>query len=155
MGKRINNYSVQSVKLVRESAKVYDLESAVIRSPRDAYKVFNSVLDMENLPNEHFVMLSLNTKNEVVGVHTIFVGSLNSSIVHPREVFQRALLNNAASIMVAHNHPSGNPTPSPEDIDVTKRLKEAGGIVGIELLDHIIIGHEGRYFSLREKGYIK
>lgn len=151
MGKRINIYSVT---LVKESAKIYDLDTAVIRSPQDARDVIVGVLGMEDLPNEHFVMLSLNTKNKVVGVHTIFVGSLNSSIVHPREVFQRALLNNSASIMVFHNHPSGDPTPSPEDIDVTKRLKQAGEIIGIELLDHIIIGDEGRYTSLREKGYI-
>lgn len=151
MGKRINIYSVT---LVKESAKIYDLDTAVIRGPQDARDVIVEILDMENLPNEHFVMLSLNTKNKIVGVHTIFVGSLNSSIVHPREIFQRALLNNSASIMVFHNHPSGDPTPSHEDIEVTNRLKQAGEIIGIELLDHIIIGDEGRYISLREKGYI-
>lgn len=151
MGKRINIYSVT---LVKESAKIYDLDTAVIRGPQDARDVIVKVLDMENLPNEHFVMLSLNTKNKVVGVHTIFVGSLNSSIVHPREIFQRALLNNSASIVVFHNHPSGDPTPSREDIEVTKRLEQAGEIIGIEVLDHIIIGDEGRYTSLREKGYI-
>lgn len=151
MGKRINIYSVQ---LVKESAKVYDLEGAVIRSPQDGRDIINRVLDMENLPNEHFVMMTLSTKNHVIGVHTIFIGSLNASIVHPREVFQRALLNNAASIIVAHNHPSGDPTPSKEDIEVTKRLGEAGKIMGIEVLDHLIIGDYGKYVSLKEKGYL-
>lgn len=150
MGKRINIYSVQ---LIKESAKVYNLEGAVIRSPQDGRDILNRVLDMEHLPNEHFVMLSLSTKNHVIGVHTIFVGSLNASIVHPREVFQRAILNNAASIIVAHNHPSGDPAPSREDIEVTKRLSEAGKILGIDLLDHLIIG-EGTYTSLKEAGHI-
>lgn len=151
MGKRIDIYSVS---LVKDSSKVYEVTDSIIRSPKDGRDVIVEVLDMENLPNEHFVMLSLSTKNKVIGVHTIFVGSLNASIVHPREVFQRALLNNAASIMVFHNHPSGDTTPSPEDISVTERLEKAGEIMGIHLLDHIIIGENGKYTSLKEKGYI-
>lgn len=149
MGKRINIFSVQ---LVRESAKTYNLDGAIVRSPQDGRDIINKVLDMENLPSEHFVMMSLSTKNQVIGVHTIFQGSLNASIVHPREVFQRALLNNAASIVVAHNHPSGDPSPSREDIEVTKRLAEAGKLLGIEVLDHLIIGDNGRYVSLKERG---
>ena len=151
MGKRIDIYKVA---LIKDSSKVYSLTDSTIRSPKDARDVVVEVLDMENLTQEHFIMLSLNTKNKVVGVHTIFIGSVNASIVSPREVFQRALLNNAVGIIVAHNHPSGNPTPSTQDIDVTKRLVEAGQIVGIDILDHLIIGDEGRYTSLKEKGYI-
>lgn len=84
---------------------------------------------------------------------TIFVGSLNASIVHPREVFKEAFRRSAASLICLHNHPSGDPSPSREDIEVTKRLCEAGKIIGIELLDHVIIG-DRKYISLKEKGYL-
>lgn len=151
MGKRIDIYSVT---LVKESAKIYDLEESTIRSPKDARDVAVRVFDMENLPSEHFVMLALSTKNKVIGAHTIFVGTLNSSVVHPREIFQRALLNNAAGILVFHNHPSGDSTPSSEDIEVTERLIDAGKLMGIQVLDHIIIGDNGRFTSLKDKGYV-
>lgn len=84
---------------------------------------------------------------------TIFIGSLNSSIVHPREIFREAVKRSATSIICAHNHPSGNAAPSPEDIEVTKRLQEAGYIIGIELVDHVIIG-DHQFTSLKEKGYM-
>jgi DNA repair protein RadC len=103
---------------------------------------------------EVFLVLMLNTKNQVVGLHRAHVGSLNASIVHPREVMKCAILNNAASIIVGHNHPSGDPTPSREDIEVTKRLAEAGKIMGIEVLDHVIVTHTGKNVSLKEKGYL-
>ena len=149
--KRINIFSVQ---LVKDRGGLYELDSKFIKSPDDAVRIVNTVLDLENQPKEHFVIFSLSTKNEVIGVHTIHIGSLNSSIVHPREVFQPAILNNAASIIAFHNHPSGDPTPSREDIEVTRRLVEAGKILGIELLDHIVIG-EGKYRSLKgEMGHI-
>lgn len=122
-----------------------------IRSPEDAS---NFLMDeMKDLMQEHFVALLLNTKNEVIAKKTIFIGSLNASIVHPREVYKEAIKHSAASIIVSHNHPSGNPSPSPEDIDVTKRLSEAGKVMGVELLDHIIIG-DHQFTSLKEKGYI-
>jgi DNA repair protein RadC len=98
--------------------------------------------------------MMLNTKNQVVGLHRAHVGSLNASIVHPREVMKCAILNNAASIIVSHQHPSGDPTPSREDIDITKRLAEAGRILGIEVLDHVIVTHTGNHVSLKEKGYL-
>ncbi|ETT87155.1 JAB domain-containing protein [Viridibacillus sp. FSL R5-0477] len=97
--------------------------------------------------------MCLNTKNEPTHLNTVHIGSLNASIVHPREVIKPAILTNAASIMVCHNHPCGNVDASPEDIEVTKRLQEVGEIVGIELLDHIILG-EDSYLSFREKGYM-
>lgn len=149
MGVRINIYSVE---LVRESAKVYDLDK-VINSPERAYDVIEEVLKLSSKTKEHLVMMSLNTKNEIVGLHTIHIGSVNASIVHPREILQQAILNNATSFMIFHNHPSGDPSPSREDIDVTKRLAEAGTIIGIQLLDHIIIG-TNRFVSLKEKGYV-
>lgn len=149
--RRIN---VFTVKLVKESGKLYELDTKTVRSPRDGADIIKTVLNTDELPNEHFIMLSLSSKNEVIGFHTIFVGTLNASIVHPREIFQQALLNNAASIIVAHNHPSGDPTPSQEDISITRRLVEAGKILGIELLDHLILGHGDKFVSLKEKGYL-
>src|SRR5690554_4185802 len=110
----------------------------VIRSPEDAA---NYLMDeMRHLTQEHFVALYLNTKNEVLHKRTVFIGSLNASVVHPREIFNGAIRYSAASILVAHNHPSGTPDPSREDIEVTRRVKESGKILGVELLDHIIIG---------------
>ncbi|WP_033828294.1 RadC family protein [Bacillus andreraoultii] len=123
----------------------------VIRSPEDGA---NYVMEeMRFLTQEHFVCLFLNTKNEVIHKQTIFIGSLNASIVHPRELFKEAFRRSAASMICLHNHPSGNPTPSREDIEVTKRLVECGKILGVEVLDHIIIGDK-RYVSLKEKGYL-
>jgi DNA repair protein RadC len=126
-------------------------ERYVIRSPEDGAKYLMN--DMRFLTQEHFVCLYLNTKNQVIHRQTIFIGSLNASIVHPREVFKEAVRRSAASVICVHNHPSGDPTPSREDIEVTKRLAESGKIVGIELLDHLIIG-ENKYVSLKEKGYV-
>lgn len=123
----------------------------VIRSPEDCANYCMN--DMRFLTQEHFVCLYLNTKNQVLHKQTVFIGSLNASIVHPREVFKEAFRRSAASIICLHNHPSGDPTPSKEDIDVTKRLLECGKIIGIDVLDHLIIG-EKKYVSLKEKGYL-
>lgn len=122
-----------------------------IRSPDDAASYM--MAEMTSLTQEHFVVLYLNVKNEVLHKKTIFIGSLNSSIVHPREVYKEAVKHSAASIICLHNHPSGTVTPSPEDIDVTKRLAEAGSVMGVELLDHLIIG-DHKFLSLKEKGYM-
>lgn len=134
----------------RISNLAYD-DRYVIRSPEDcANYVMN---DMRFLSQEHFVCLYLNTKNQVLHKKTVFIGSLNASIVHPREVYKEALRRSAASVICLHNHPSGDPAPSREDIEVTKRLAESGKIIGIELLDHVIIG-ENKFVSLKEKGYL-
>lgn len=122
-----------------------------IRSPEDAAAFL--MTDMTSLNQEHFVVLFMNVKNEVLHKQTIFIGSLNSAIVHPREIFREAVKRSAASIICAHNHPSGNPSPSPEDIEVTKRLTDAGALMGIEVLDHVIIG-DHQFISLKEKGYM-
>lgn len=108
---------------------------------------------MQEAPEEYMYMLCMNTKLEMTSVFEISHGNVNSSIVGTREVFQKALLANAVSIALIHNHPSGDPTPSREDVEVTKRLVEAGKIVGVQVLDHIIIGRPG-YTSLKEKGYL-
>ncbi|MFS0688975.1 DNA repair protein RadC [Sporosarcina sp. 179-K 8C2 HS] len=122
----------------------------VIRSPEDAAAYM--MAEMTNLTQEHFVVIFLNVKNEVLHKKTIFIGSLNSSIVHPREVYKEAVKHSAASIICFHNHPSGRPDPSPEDIEVTKRLAKAGSVMGVELIDHVVIG-DHQFISLKEKGY--
>lgn len=124
-------------------------ESVTIRSPRDAAELLTEQL--RYLQKEHFVCLFLNTKNVVIAQETLSIGSLNASIVHPREVFRAAIKYSSASIVCAHNHPSGDPAPSPEDIAITKRLVESGQIVGIDVLDHIVVG-DGRFVSLKEQG---
>lgn len=103
---------------------------------------------------EEFLILILDTKNKIKASKTVSIGSINQTLVHPREVFRFAITNNANSIILSHNHPSGDPSPSHEDILITKRLQEAGKLIGIKVLDHIIIGHD-RYISLREKKIIE
>ncbi len=109
--------------------------------------------EMGTLSQEILKLLVLNTKSEIVKVKDVFKGTLNSSIVHPREIFKEAIKNSGASIIICHNHPSGDPSPSREDINITQKIKESGKIIGIELLDHIIIG-EHKYISLKEQGII-
>jgi DNA repair protein RadC len=121
-----------------------------IRSPQDVYQLS---LDLVSKEQEHFVVYCLNSKHHVINRKTISVGSLNATVVHPREVFRAAIENSSASIICVHNHPSGDPTPSPEDISVTQRLCEAGEIIGIELIDHVIVGRTG-WFSLKANGHI-
>ncbi|QOR65693.1 DNA repair protein RadC [Cytobacillus suaedae] len=140
-----------SIELGRRIGRLQYEDRYVIRSPEDGAKYVMD--DMRFLSQEHFVCLYLNTKNQVLHRQTIFIGSLNASIVHPREVYKEAFRRSAASIICIHNHPSGDPAPSREDIEVTKRLAECGKILGIELLDHLIIG-EHKYVSLKEKGYV-
>jgi len=144
--KRVN---IVSVKLVKESSLLYKERS--VRSPQDGYRLLK--LFLEEKDREYFIVASLDTKNQPVSINVCHIGSLNSSIVHPREVLKSAILSNAASIIVGHNHPSGKTEPSQEDIEVTKRLIEAGNIIGIDVLDHIIVGND-TFTSLKEKGYI-
>lgn len=123
----------------------------VIRTPGDV-----SALMMEKMRHydrEHFKALNLNTKNQVIAEDTVSIGSLNASLVHPRELFKNAVKRSAAALILVHNHPSGDPSPSREDIDVTRRLVEAGKLLGIEVLDHVVIG-DLRYVSLKEKGIL-
>ncbi|MFD2370574.1 JAB domain-containing protein [Brevibacillus sp. GCM10020057] len=143
--KRVN---IVRLKMVREASMLYPQRR--IKMARDVVELFLSFLDETD--REQFFLLCLNTKNEPTALHTVSIGSLDSSIVHPREVFKVAILSNAASVIVAHNHPSGDPTPSREDIQVTKMLQQAGEMLGITVLDHIIVGTEGAYYSLKEQG---
>ena len=102
-------------------------------------------------PNECFKCIHLNSKNVIIGVETISIGSLTSALVHPREVFKGVLINNAASVIFFHNHPSGDPAPSQDDIELTQRLKQAGDILGVKVLDHIIFGDKERHFSFTDQ----
>ncbi|WP_445669150.1 RadC family protein [Niallia sp. FSL W8-0635] len=140
-----------AIELGRRVSNLEFTDRYCIRSPEDAAKYMMN--EMRFLSQEHFVCLYLNTKNQVMHKQVVFIGSLNASIVHPREVYKEAFRRSAASIICLHNHPSGDPSPSREDIEVTKRLVECGKIIGIDLLDHIIIG-ENKFISLKEKGYV-
>lgn len=120
-----------------------------IRSPQDAANLLME--DLRYHQKEHFVCLFLDTKNQLIGMETLSIGSLNASIVHPREVFRSAIKRSSASLICAHNHPSGDPTPSAEDIDITRRLCESGELLGIDVLDHVIIGDQ-KFVSLKEHG---
>jgi DNA repair protein RadC len=119
-----------------------------VNSPKEVAALFME--EMRYLKKEFFKVLLLNTKNEVMTIDEVSIGNLNSAIVHPREVFSKAIKKSASSIILVHNHPSGNPQPSREDIDLTERLIESGKILGIEVLDHLIIG-DGIFISLKEK----
>jgi DNA repair protein RadC len=146
------NISFLNLKVIKENSGRYDV-SKKIQSPEDVFEIVQKVIKASEYAEENLWLITLNTKNDITGIFTVSTGSLNSSIVHPREVFKRAVLQNAASIIICHNHPSGDPAPSKEDINITKRLKEAGDLIGIKLLDHLIIG-DNSYTSLKEKGFI-
>jgi DNA repair protein RadC len=124
----------------------------VMNSPEKIVQLAKGFLRMHEETEEYMYMICLNTKLMMTGLFEISHGNVNSSVVGTREVFQKALLGNAVSIILMHNHPSGDCTPSIQDIEVTKRLVEAGKIIGVEVLDHIIIGKH--YCSLREKGHL-
>ena len=146
VAKRIN---IVSIKLVKESSILY--QTRKISSPYDAYEMIKEQL--EDLDREQFIIACLNTKNEPTNISVVSVGSLNRAIVHPREVYKTAILSNAAAVMAFHNHPSGDTTPSEQDIQLTHRLVEAGELLGIKFLDHLVIG-DGSFISLKEQGYM-
>jgi DNA repair protein RadC len=142
----------QAEKLLELIRKVMEGEKDhYIHTPADVFKAVAT--DLVGLDKEHFMILILNTKNRILSKEVISIGTLNSAIVHPREVFKPAIIKGAASIICVHNHPSGDPAPSSEDKKLTERLIQAGEIIGIDVLDHVVIGTEG-YVSLREQGMI-
>lgn len=147
--KPLKRISVVSIKMIRESSVLYNIRR--ISEPKDIVDLGKKFLD--ELDREELIVACLNAKNEVNSVNVVSIGSLNNSIVHPREVFKTAILSNAASIVMIHNHTSGDVTPSKEDKEITLRIKESGTILGICLLDHIIIGND-TYYSFKEHGDI-
>jgi DNA repair protein RadC len=142
---------IYRVTLVREGRIPYDEHR--IRGSADASRMLATYLD--GVDREHFVVLLLDQKNQVIGIHTVSMGSLTASVVHPREVYKAAILANAAAIICGHNHPSGDTQPSREDRMLTHRLVSAGKLLGINVLDHIIIGGAGRYFSFVDAGALE
>lgn len=135
----MNRVMRYNLTLVKEGTTSYTYDNEMISKPDMAYDIARSLcLDVK--AEEEFWIICLDTKNKPIGLHMVSRGSLNSSIVHPREVFKRALLNNANAVILMHNHPSGIPHPSSSDIEITKRLQEGGELLGVKVLDHIIVG---------------
>ena len=166
----INNYSVKDILKIKGLGKgtITKLEALwelynrfsinkkleknyIISKPEDIYDLVKD--DMKYFEQEHFRILMLNTKNIVINIKDIFIGASDSSVIETRKVFKEALKYNAKNITICHNHPSGDPNPSKEDVNISLRIKEAGKIIGIDLLDHIIIG-DNRFVSLKYKGVI-
>ena len=139
------------IALVREPG-VKLAERPQLRVPAEAAPLLAQYIGETD--REVFAVALLTIRHRVLGLHTVSVGCLTSSLVHPREVFKPAILAGAAALLLAHNHPSGDPEPSAEDIALTRRLVSAGQLLGIEVLDHLILGESGRYVSLRERGVL-
>ncbi len=133
-----------------DSKKVYE----IMTDSKKVYEIMREVHDQlpeQDKSKEHFWILGLNTKNVINYIELVSMGTMSSAGVHPREVFKFAIMKNSASIIACHNHPSGDPDPSKDDITITKRLVETGKVIGIQLIDHIILG-AGSYLSMMEKG---
>lgn len=135
---------------VKESITNYLKTGTRFTEPRQVYETFSFLM---HETKEMFLTLHLDGKNRIIAMDVVSIGSLNQSIVHPREVFKTACLSNAAALLLIHQHPTGDPAPSSEDISITRRLKEAGELMGIKVLDHIIVG-DGEYLSFVERGLL-
>ncbi len=146
---RMHRLPIYRVALVRETSQPSMVNH--ITTPRNVFEIASSYL--EGADREHFVVMMLDTKNQVIGINTVAIGILASCPIHPREVFKPAILANAAGVILLHNHPSGDPCPSHDDLLLTKRLKEAGEVLGIQVIDHVILGY-ANYASLKERGQI-
>ena len=139
------------LQLVRDRALVFD----PVTDPNQAQTVVRSITEalLKGLDREAGIVIALDSRNRPIGGHVVSMGTLSASLIHPREVFKFGILANAASLIFAHNHPSGDPSPSQDDIDMSRRLVRAGRIVGIEVLDSLITGH-GTFLSLKERQLI-
>ncbi|MDA2927213.1 DNA repair protein RadC [Acidobacteria bacterium AH-259-G07] len=147
------HYTIKEFQLLVKDAPVVPAEiqpfvGVSFRSSADIYRLFKGLSEM---PVETFLVVHLDGKNRMVGMTTCSIGSMTSSLVHPRDVFRPAITNMTAGLIFIHNHPSGDPAPSQEDVQITRRLSEVGKLIGIKCLDHIIIG-QGRYFSFADQG---
>lgn len=139
-----------ALELGRRMASLSPEDRAVVRSPRDVANLL--MAEMAALPQEHMRILLLNTRNQLLGVHPLYVGTVNTALVRTAEVFRRAIRDNSPAIILVHNHPSGDPSPSPQDIKLTGDLCAAAKLLDVELVDHIIIGQNGRFVSMKEQG---
>lgn len=135
-------------ELTKEENKEFNVN---VESPKSAIELLRDKL--QDYKKEHFKIIMLNSRNKVINIEDVSVGTLNTSLVHPREVFEPAIRHHSASVIIVHNHPSGDPEPSDDDLKMTKKLVESGKILSIEVVDHIIIGKDG-YFSFKEKKFI-
>lgn len=142
-------YHIPQVKLMLVREGTVGAETRKITNSEEAAKLLSGYF--EGHDREEFVVLLLDAKHHVRGIHTVSIGSLSMSIVHPRETFKAAIVSNASTVILAHNHPSGDPTPSKEDRELTARLKQCGELLGIPVLDHVIVG-EGRHYSFADMG---
>lgn len=136
-----------SFELTKRALEVNDTNLPVINNAKDTMAQLS---DIRELKKEHFVVLYLNAKNQLIHKETISIGTLNANLVHPREVFEPALKHSASQIITAHNHPSGDSKPSEDDMELTKRLTEAGKLMGIDIMDHVIVS-KNNYFSFKEE----
>jgi len=142
-----------SLRVVKENGGRYDIDKT-INNPIAARNLFIEVAELDKRTEEVFVMATIDVRNKVTGLFEVSTGTLNSSLVTPREVFKRAILQNAAGIVLGHNHPSGNIDASSDDINITKKLVKSGKILGVNVVDHIIVGNEGDYSSMKEENHI-
>jgi DNA repair protein RadC len=142
-----------SLRVVKENGGRYDLDKT-INNPIAARNLFIEVAELDKRSEEVFVMATIDVQNKVTGLFEVSTGTLNSSLVTPREVFKRAILQNAAGIVLGHNHPSGNTDASSDDINITQKLVKSGKILGVNVVDHIIIGNKGHYSSMKEENQI-
>lgn len=136
-------------QLMREPSGTY--QEVRLSRPADVFQYLRR--ELEYADQEHFLSIPVNTKNAVIGVHTVNIGTINQTVVTPRDIFKTAILSGATGIILAHNHPSGDPKPSPDDKNTTRLMADAGKILGINVIDHIIVGRD-RYFSFKEQGLI-
>lgn len=140
--------------VVIKKSELHFSDASTASSPCDVFTLAQEIFRKELIDKtkEHFVELVLDTKHRILAYHVVSIGILNSTLIHPREVFRLAIMEGGSSIIVCHNHPSFDVEPSPQDVEITNRLKESGELLGINLLDHIIIGDT--YFSFKERGYL-
>ena len=145
---RMTKYKLQ---LVKESGTNYGGKDYEVSNPHNLYEMLCDVCDLDKQAEEVLILVCLDVKNKVIGIHEVSRGTINSSFASGREIFKRALLNNAAKIILAHNHPSGNPNPSKEDREIVRLIKESGKMLNMNLIDNMIIGDES-YYSFKECG---
>ncbi len=153
--KGVGTAKAAQIKASFELARRQDLEAEPgkfsLNTPKSVVKAVRA--GIRDKAKEHFKLILLNTRNRIIAISTISIGTLDANLVHPREVFKDAISHDAASVILAHNHPSGDPEPSEDDLEITRRLAEAGRILGIEVLDHIIVTRDS-FLSFKEKGLI-